>query len=71
MDEEGNTEMEKLDGKNKQISRAFKNIEKVFYRMYLKVKKDINFNNKEKFKEICQQSIEKLEEFKSEISIDW
>ena len=71
LDEEGNTEMEKLDGKNKQISRAFKNIEKVFYRMYLKVKKDINFNNKEKFKEICQQSIEKLEEFKSEISIDW
>ena len=71
LQEEGNTEMEKLDGKNKQISRAFKNIEKMFYKMYLKVKEDINFNNKEKFKEICQQSIEKLEEFKSEISVDW
>ena len=71
LEEEGNTEMEKLDGKNKQISRAFKNIEKLFYKMYLKVKEDINFNNKEKFKEICQQSIEKLEEFKNEITNDW
>jgi hypothetical protein len=69
--EEGNTEMEKLDGKNKQISRAFKNIEKLFYKMYLKVKEDLNFNNKEKFKEICQQSIEKLEKFKNEILSDW
>ena len=71
LEEEGNTEMEKLDGKNKQISRAFKNIEKLFYKMYLKVKEDINFNNKEKFKEICQQRIEKLEEKKNEITNDW
>ena len=71
LEEEGNTEMEKLDGKNKQISRAFKNIEKIFYKTYLKVKEDMNFNNKEKFREICLQSIEKLEEFKQEISIEW
>lgn len=71
LEEEGNTEMEKLDGKNKQISRAFKNIEKMFYKMYLKIKADNNFDNKEKFKEICQQSIEKLEDFKQEISKDW
>ena len=71
LEEEGNTDMEKLDGKNKRISRAFKNIEKMFYKMYLKVKEDINFNNKEKFKEICQQSIEKLEDFKQEISSGW
>ena len=61
----------KLDGKNKQISRAFKNIEKIYYKMYLKVKDDMNFHNKEKFKEICQQSIEKLEELKQEISSGW
>ena len=71
LEEEGNTAMEKLDGKNKRISRAFKNIEKMFYTMYLKVKEDMNFKNKEKFKEICQQSIEKLEDFKQEISKDW
>ena len=71
LEEEGNTEMEKLDGKNKQISRAFKNIEKIYYKMYLQVKDDMNFHNKEKFKEICQQSIEKLEELKQEISYGW
>ena len=71
LEEEGTTELEKLDGKNKQISRAFKNIEKMFYKMYLKIKADNNFDNKEKFKEICQQSIEKLEDFKQEISKDW
>ena len=68
--EEGNTDMEILDGKNKRISRAFKNIEKMFYTMYLKVKEDMNFKNKEKFKEICQQSIEQLESFKKEIFSD-
>ena len=71
LEEEGNTEMEKLDGKNKQISRAFKNIEKMFYKMFLKVKEDINYKNKDKFIEICQESIEKLEEFKLDITSDW
>ena len=68
--EEGNTEMEKLDGKNKQIGRAFKNIEKMFYKMFLQIKKG-NYIDKEKFREICQQSIEKLEKFKNEILSDW
>ena len=39
--------------------------------MFLTVKDDMNFANKEKFKEICQQSIEKLEELKQEISSGW
>ena len=64
--EDGNTEMEKLDGKNKQIGRAFKNIEKMFYKMYLNLKKE-NYVNKEKFIEICQESLEKLENLKNEI----
>jgi hypothetical protein len=63
---EGHTDLEKLDGKNKQISRGFKNIEKMFIKMYSKMKGE-NFSNKEKFKEICKQSIEKLETFKKEI----
>jgi len=68
LEEDGNIEMEKLDGKNKQIGRAFKNVEKMFYKMYLHVKNDeINEDKKEKFKEICQQSLEKLERFKQEI----
>ena len=71
LEEEGNTEMEKLDGKNKQISRAFKNIEKMFYKMFLKVKDNNDLYNKEKFREICQRSIEKLETFKQEITLDW
>ena len=71
LEEDGNTEMEKLDGKNKQISRAFKNIEKMFYKMFLKIKDNNDSYNKEKFREICQRSIEKLETFKQEISLDW
>ena len=71
LEDEGNTEMEKLDGKNKQISRAFKNIEKMFYKMFLKVKDSDNSYNKEKFQEICQRSIEQLETFKREIILDW
>jgi hypothetical protein len=71
LEENGNTEMEKLDGKNKQISRAFKNIEKMFYKMFLKLKDTNNLYNKEKFKEICQRSIEQLETFKQEIILDW
>jgi hypothetical protein len=68
LEEDGNIEMEKLDGKNKQIGRAFKNVEKMFYKMYLHVKNDeINEDKKEKFKEICQQSLEKLERYKQEI----
>ena len=69
LEEEGNTEMEKLDGKNKQIGRAFKNIEKLFYKMYLNSKK-YNYINKERFKEICQQTLEKLEIFKDEVLLD-
>ena len=69
LEEDGNTEMEKLDGKNKQIGRAFKNIEKMFYKMYLNSKKD-NYFNKEKFIEICQQSLEKLDKFKQEVLMD-
>ena len=71
LEENGNTEMEKLDGKNKQISRAFKNIEKMFYKMFLKLKDTNNLYNKEKFQEICQRSIEQLETFKQEIILDW
>ena len=71
LEEEGNTDMEKLDGKNKQISRAFKNIEKMFYKIYLKVKKDMKSYNKEKFKEICRISIEQLEKIKQEITYGW
>ena len=71
LEEDGNTEMEKLDGKNKQISRAFKNIEKMFYKMFLKIKDNNDSYNKEKFREICQRSIENLETFKQEISLDW
>ena len=70
MEAEGHTDLEILEGKNKRISRAFKSIEKMFGKMYLKVKEDNNFANKEKFKEICKQSIEKLEDFKKEISKD-
>ena len=70
MEEEGHTELEILEGKNKQISRAFKSIEKMFGKMYSKIKEDNNFANKEKFKEICKQSVEKLEDFKKEISND-
>ena len=44
LEEDGNTEMEKLDGKNKQIGRAFKNIEKMFYKMYLHTKQSNNDN---------------------------
>ena len=66
---EGHTDLDKLDGKNKQISRAFKSIEKMFIKMYSKMKGE-NFSNKEKFKEICKQSIEKLETFKREIIKD-
>ena len=69
LEEDGNTEMEKLDGKNKQIGRAFKNIEKMFYKMYLNTKKD-NYFNKEKFIEICQQTLEKLDKFKLEVLMD-
>jgi len=68
LQEDGNIEMEKLDGKNKQIGRAFKNIEKIFYKMFLQIKKG-NYIDKEKFREICQQSIEKLELLKEEILI--
>lgn len=64
--EDGNTEMEKLDGKNKQIGRGFKNIEIMFYKMYLQIRRD-NYKNKEKFIKICEQSLEKLEMFKNEI----
>ena len=71
LEEEGNTEMDKLDGKNKQIARAFKNIEKMFYKIYIKVREDMNYKNKEQFKEICQQSKEKLEIFKKEILNNW
>ena len=67
--EDGNTEMEKLDGKNKQIGRAFKNIEKMFYKMYLNIRKD-NYISREKFIEICDQSLEKLEKFKQEVLMD-
>ena len=63
--EDGNTEMEKLDGKNKQIGRAFKNIEKMYYKMFLQIKK--GNVDKEKFKQICQKSLDKLEIFKQEI----
>ena len=70
MEEEGHTELEILEGKNKQISRAFKSLEKMFGKMYSKIKEDNNFANKEKFKEICKQSVEKLEDFKKEISND-
>ena len=66
LEEEGKTEMGKLDGKNKQIGRAFKNIEKLFYKMYLNTKKD-NYINKERFKEICQNTLDKLERFKEEV----
>ena len=65
LEEDGNTEMEKLDGKNKQIGRAFKNIEKMFYKMFLQIKK--GNADKEKFKQICQKSLDKLENFKQEI----
>ena len=61
--------MEKLDGKNKQIGRAFKNIEKMFYKMYLNIRKD-NYISREKFIEICDQSLEKLEKFKQEVLMD-
>ena len=71
LEEEGNTDMEILDGKNKQISRAFKNIEKMFYKIYLKVKKDMKSYNKEKFKEICRISIVQLENIKQEIISGW
>ena len=67
--EDGNTEMEKLDGKNKQIGRAFKNIEKMFYKMYLDIRKDNNVK-KEKFIEICDQYLEKLERFKNEVLLE-
>ena len=70
LEEDGNTEMEKLDGKNKQIGRAFKNIEKMFYKMFLHIQKDNYYNNKEKFIEICQQSLEKLDRFKQEVLLD-
>ena len=69
--EKGNTDMETLDGKNKQISRAFKNIEKIFYKMFLKVKEDNNPKNKEKFKEICRISIAQFENIKEEIISSW
>ena len=68
LEEDGNTEMEKLDGKNKQIGRAFKNIEKMFYKKFLQMKKG-TFADKEKFKEICQKSLDKLEIFKQEILV--
>jgi hypothetical protein len=68
LEEDGNTEMEKLDGKNKQIGRAFKNIEKLFYKKFLQMKKG-TIADKEKFKEICQKSLEKLEIFKQEILV--
>ena len=71
LEEEGKPEMDKLDGKNKQIARAFKNIEKMFYKIYIKVREDMNYKNKEQFKEICQQSKEKLEIFKKEILNNW
>ena len=69
LEEDGNTEMEKLDGKNKQIGRTFKNIEKMFYKMFLHIKQN-NEYNKEKFIEICQQSLEKLARFKQEVLLD-
>ena len=69
LEEDGNTEMEKLDGKNKQIGRAFKNIEKMFYKMYLHTKQSNN-DNKERFIEICQQSLEKLAIFKQDVLTD-
>ena len=50
------------------LEEPFKNVEKMFYKMYLHVKNDeINEDKKEKFKEICQQSLEKLERYKQEI----
>ena len=67
--EDGNTEMEKLDGKNKQIGRAFKNIEKMFYKMYLEIRKDNNVK-KTKFMEICDQYLDKLERFKNEVLME-
>ena len=69
LEEDGNTEMEKLDGKNKQIGRAFKNIEKMFYKMYIHTKQGNN-DNKEKLIEICKQSLEKLAVFKEEVLLD-
>jgi len=64
-EEEGNIEMDKLDGKNTQIGRTFKNIEKMFYKMYLKVKNDPS--NKERFIEICKQSLVTLKEIKDDL----
>ena len=69
IEEDGNTEMEKLDGKNKQIGRAFKNIEKIIYKMYLDIRKDNNVK-KEKFMEICDQYLEKLERLKDEVLME-
>ena len=68
LEEDGNIEYEKLDGKNKQIGRAFRNIEKMFYKMFLQIRQDVNHDNKEKFKEICKQSLESLEHLRNEIT---
>ena len=67
-EEPGNTEMDKLNGKNKKIERVFNHMEKMFRKMYIDSASGFNQMRKEQVKEICQQSLEEIDKIKRTFS---
>ena len=65
MGEPGSCEMDKLNGKNKKIERAFNHMEKMFNKMYSASASGFNMMRKEQIKEICHQSLEEIEKIKN------
>ena len=69
LSEKRNTEIEKLNSKDKQIERAFNYIEDMFYNIYLQSKEEDNIKEefKIKIREICQQNLEEINEIKKSL----